>query len=491
MRCYCHLRNSILHVGGLLTHYLCWLFDWLILRYLYIKRHHGITDEVTQNITVIDISRCEIRDGNNWDWRKSWRQLQERWNSDWNGRSLDGTGADNAGGRQCSEEFIANDQNHEIVRPLLHSWVARSRRLYEPTKLAKSQKVSDMEPSTNLRNHHTCGDLDQRRSILCNIRRCRYHWAGRAVDEIRANFERFAHCRPTGRVLRGQSHGKSGSCISSSVFIHRWRLSKVQSHGEGGNGYLLVSDSNRYVLLYLPVIHQRATEWRLRVDFDWHFPRVETLRYYHHGRLRRSGATISSFIGVSSSNEEHFSAMSTTSFFHNPKSLPISSNASKFTSLSLCFMTLFRSLFQLKIHYLTFSREFPQAMNYIVMSLLCDQFHKLNEEFSKCIGGRGEFHGHFEQFRRRHQAISRSVKEADRFLMISNVACFCSHMFCVIVTLFCSIFYRQYTASHSAEDAFIYTLYLVINLFSLSLAAGLAVIVNSKVSTYNYNDVSL
>ena len=59
------------------------------------------------------------------------------------------------------------------------------------------------------------------------------------------------------------------------------------------------------------------------------------------------------------------------------------------------------------------------------MSFLYDQFNALYKELGKCIGDGGEFSGNFEQFRRRHQAISRSVQEADRFLMISNVAAFC------------------------------------------------------------------
>jgi len=82
-------------------------------------------------------------------------------------------------------------------------------------------------------------------------------------------------------------------------------------------------------------------------------------------------------------------------------------------------------------------------MNYIVMSLLYDQFSKLNEEFGKCIGGRGEFNGNFEQLRRRHHAICRSVKEADRFIMISNVGCFCCNIAGFICVLFIAIFYRQ------------------------------------------------
>jgi len=121
-------------------------------------------------------------------------------------------------------------------------------------------------------------------------------------------------------------------------------------------------------------------------------------------------------------------------------------------------------------------------MNYIVVSLLCDQFDKVNKKFSECIGARGEFHGNFEQFRRRHQSISHSVNEADQFLMISNVACFGCHMLGIILILFVSIFYRHDTVSDSTVGAFVYFSWLVSNVFGLLLAIGLAIFVNNKVT---------
>jgi len=121
-------------------------------------------------------------------------------------------------------------------------------------------------------------------------------------------------------------------------------------------------------------------------------------------------------------------------------------------------------------------------MNCIVMSLLCDQFRNLNEEFGKCIGGRGEFHGNFEQFRQRHHAICRSVKEADRFIMISNVACFGCNIVSFILVLFSSIFYRQDTMSRGAVEAFLHIYWLLATCFSISLAVGMAMIVNNKVT---------
>ena len=126
-------------------------------------------------------------------------------------------------------------------------------------------------------------------------------------------------------------------------------------------------------------------------------------------------------------------------------------------------------------------------MNYIVMIFLCDQYNKFNNEFDKCIADRGKFRGNFEQFRRRHQDISRSVQEADRFLMISNVACFCCEIAIVILTLYSIMFYRQDTVSLGAEWAVLYVFSLTINLFGLLLTAGLAIMVNLMVNTLFIN----
>ena len=124
----------------------------------------------------------------------------------------------------------------------------------------------------------------------------------------------------------------------------------------------------------------------------------------------------------------------------------------------------------------------PQAMNFMVTMLLYDQFNNLNAEFSRCVGDGGEFSGNFEQFRRRHQAISRSVNEADCFIKISNVACFFCQIVSVIFVLYDVIFYRHETVSIGGETAMIYVVWLLICVTGLSLTAGLAVAVNHSVS---------
>jgi len=121
-------------------------------------------------------------------------------------------------------------------------------------------------------------------------------------------------------------------------------------------------------------------------------------------------------------------------------------------------------------------------MNCTVVRFLYDQFHKLNDEFSRCIGDRGEFRGIFERFRRRHQAISRSVQEADRFLMITNLALFCGEIANIVLIVYTAIFHQNYIMSFGAQAAVVYLTWLGVNVLALSLAAALAAIINHIVS---------
>jgi len=123
-----------------------------------------------------------------------------------------------------------------------------------------------------------------------------------------------------------------------------------------------------------------------------------------------------------------------------------------------------------------------QAMNFIVVSLLYDQFNQLNDEFSKCIGGGGKFSGDFSEFRRRHQAISFSVQEADRFLMISTGAYFCCQIVTIIFVFYNTVFFRDDTVSLDPVLAVVYIAWLIVCVIGLSLAAGQAIILNYMVS---------
>jgi len=130
-------------------------------------------------------------------------------------------------------------------------------------------------------------------------------------------------------------------------------------------------------------------------------------------------------------------------------------------------------------------------MNFMVASFLSDQFHQLNEEFGKCIGGGGEFTGNLGQFRRRHQATTRSVREADRFLMMSNGANCCCLVATMIVVLYSAIFHRDDTISLDLESAELYIAWLSFSVFGLSLAAGQAIVLNHTASGRDYYDCNI
>ena len=121
-------------------------------------------------------------------------------------------------------------------------------------------------------------------------------------------------------------------------------------------------------------------------------------------------------------------------------------------------------------------------MNFVVMLFLCDQFDQLNKEFDKCIGDRGEFRGNFEQFRRRHQAVSCTVQEADRFLMFSNGASICCQVVTVILILYSTIFYRFDTIAFDLESTVLYVAWLSSSVFGLLLGAGQAIVLNQSAS---------
>ena len=137
------------------------------------------------------------------------------------------------------------------------------------------------------------------------------------------------------------------------------------------------------------------------------------------------------------------------------------------------------------------SFDFPQAMNFMVMSFLCDQFDRLNQEFSKCIGKRGEFFDNFEQFRRRHQLFSRLVQDADRFLMFSNGSVVCCHVVTIILVFYSAIFYRHDTVALSPESTVLYITWLAFCVCGLLLAAGQAIILNHKASIISFVTITM
>jgi len=129
------------------------------------------------------------------------------------------------------------------------------------------------------------------------------------------------------------------------------------------------------------------------------------------------------------------------------------------------------------------------SVNYIVTSVLYDQFHALNQDFRHALGRSGEFHGNIREFRRRHQKITQQVQNADQFMMISNVAGFCCQIFNLIITLYCAIFFRNETLGYNAFSAVMYVYWLASVLFGLTLTACQGVAINHEVISYTLHHV--
>jgi len=119
----------------------------------------------------------------------------------------------------------------------------------------------------------------------------------------------------------------------------------------------------------------------------------------------------------------------------------------------------------------------------MVTSVLYDQFHTLNKDFHRAVGCRGEFQGSIREFRRRHQELSQSVENADRFMMISNVAGFCCKIVSLILVLYTSIFFRNETVSQDALSALMYVYWLTATTFGLTLTACQGIVINHAVRT--------
>jgi len=128
-----------------------------------------------------------------------------------------------------------------------------------------------------------------------------------------------------------------------------------------------------------------------------------------------------------------------------------------------------------------FAWFFSHSVNYMVSSILYDQFRTLNKDFHNAVGHRGKFQGRIREFRRRHQKLSQSVQNADQFMMISNVAGFCCQILNVIMILYCSIFFRDETIGHHVMSAIMYVYWLASTLFGLTLTACQGIVVNHAV----------
>jgi len=125
-----------------------------------------------------------------------------------------------------------------------------------------------------------------------------------------------------------------------------------------------------------------------------------------------------------------------------------------------------------------------KSVNYMVTSVLYDQFSALNKDFDRAINSSGEFQGSVREFRRRHQRLCQSVHSADRFVMVSNVAGFCCQIFNLILILYCTIFFRNETVGHNAISAVMYVYWFSSTTISLTLTACQGIAINHVVCVH-------
>jgi len=125
------------------------------------------------------------------------------------------------------------------------------------------------------------------------------------------------------------------------------------------------------------------------------------------------------------------------------------------------------------------------SVNYMVTSVLYDQFRSLNKDFQLAVGGSGEFEGSVREFRRRHQTLSQSVQNADQFMMISNVAGFGCQFTNLILILYCSIFFRNETLGQYPMSAMLYIYWFLSTAFDLTLTVCQGIAISHEVFAQN------
>jgi len=120
-------------------------------------------------------------------------------------------------------------------------------------------------------------------------------------------------------------------------------------------------------------------------------------------------------------------------------------------------------------------------VNYMVTSVLYDQFRALNKDFHRAVGCSGEFHGNIREFRHRHQILSQSVQDTDNFMMISNVAVFCCQILNLIVLLYSFIFFVDETMESNTLHTLMHVVLFATMLSGLLLTSLEGIVINHVV----------
>lgn len=136
-----------------------------------------------------------------------------------------------------------------------------------------------------------------------------------------------------------------------------------------------------------------------------------------------------------------------------------------------------KSVFMIFFFYLAPSWIFLQTMNHLLALIIRQQFHFLNDRFQRAIDDRGRLNDDLRLIRRRHHRVCMSVKLADSFIQISNVACFVCHGAIVIIVLFALLYCEAWDRFVNAMFGF----FLIGNALCLFWTIFDSIIVNHEV----------
>jgi len=137
--------------------------------------------------------------------------------------------------------------------------------------------------------------------------------------------------------------------------------------------------------------------------------------------------------------------------------------------------------------YLCAAWTFPHTTTLMLATVFSHQYKQLDKTLEQQLSGSDERQlsdSEIETLRERHQEVSLSVKEADKFLKFSNAAAFCLQLFGTVMLLYSLIFY------HSTMADIIVVIkratWLISQTFGLAITAAGGIMVNHYVSVNAY-----
>ena len=136
----------------------------------------------------------------------------------------------------------------------------------------------------------------------------------------------------------------------------------------------------------------------------------------------------------------------------------------------------------LVVLYVLAAYTFSLATTFVLALIFSYQFKKVNEALKHLLDNnqRQVLETAIEMLRQKHQQIAMNVSHVDDCLMFSNTSAFCCQVFCVIIFLYCLVFYHSTINDPFTITAFV--IMMIIVSFGLLLTAVGSIIIHHYVS---------